>query len=81
MDSPKFAFRQLLKNLGFTIVALAILVGSPAGRLPAQTPASSPSSGDLVDMGGHKLYIDCVGPTNVALTVVFESGGGGSSKD
>jgi len=56
------------------------LVGSPE-RLIAQTPPSGPPPGVLVDIGGHKLHIHCVGLTNASLTVVFESGGGGSSKD
>ena len=59
---------------------VVVLVGWPE-RLMAQTPPSSPPPGVLVDIGGHKLHIHCVGPTNAALTVVFESGGGGSSKD
>lgn len=37
--------------------------------------------GSLVEVFGHKMHIDCAGPTNAACTVVFESGGGGSSKD
>src|SRR6266508_325131 len=56
------------------------LLGWPE-RLMAQTPLSSPPPGVLVDIGGHKLHLHCTGPTNAALTVVFESGGGGFSKD
>ena len=50
-------------------------------RLIAQTPPSSPPPGILVAIGGHKMHLHCTGPTNAALTVVFESGGGGTSKD
>jgi pimeloyl-ACP methyl ester carboxylesterase len=59
---------------------VAMLVGWTE-RLMAQTPPSSSLPGVLVDIGGHKMHIHCVGPTNAALTVVFESGGGGSVKD
>src|SRR5215475_10201710 len=40
-----------------------------------------PTNGTLVDIGGHKLFVNCLGPTNSGLTVVFEAGGGGTSKD
>ena len=40
-----------------------------------------PAPGRLVDIGGHKLHIYCVGPANTRSTVVFEAGGGGFSKD
>ena len=59
---------------------VAMLVGWPK-RLMAQTPPSSSPPGVLVGIGGHKMHIHCVGPTNGALSVVFESGGGGSAKD
>jgi pimeloyl-ACP methyl ester carboxylesterase len=62
------------------LIAYLALVGSPE-RLIAQTPASGPPPGVLVDIGGHKLHIHCGGPTNASLTVVFESGAGGYSKD
>ena len=58
---------------------VAILVGWTE-RLMAQTPPPSSPPGVLVDIG-HKMHIHCVGPTNAALTVIFESGGGGSAKD
>ena len=59
---------------------VAMLVGWTEW-LMAQTPPSSSPPGVLLDIGGHKMHIHCVGPTNAALTVVFESGGGGSAKD
>jgi pimeloyl-ACP methyl ester carboxylesterase len=61
-------------------LAMSAFLGWPE-RLMAQTPPSSSPPGDLVDIGGHKLHIHCVGPTNAAITVIFESGGGGSAKD
>jgi pimeloyl-ACP methyl ester carboxylesterase len=50
-------------------------------RPVAQTPAPGFPPGVLVDIGGHKLHINCIGPTNTAATVIFESGGGGDSRD
>ncbi len=50
---------------------VAMLVGWPK-RLMAQTPPSSSPPGVLVGIGGHKMHIHCVGPTNGALSVVFD---------
>jgi pimeloyl-ACP methyl ester carboxylesterase len=81
LQNVKNIMRKPIRVLVLVVNLLVIaLVGWP-GRLMAQTPLSSPPPGVLVDIGGHKLHIHCVGPTNAALTVVLESGGGGSSKD
>ncbi len=72
------------KQIRFVVLAVnlvEIFLGGSPERLMAQTPLSSPPPGVLVDIGGHKLHLNCTGPTNAALTLVFESGGGGSSKD
>lgn len=37
--------------------------------------------GQMIDIGGHKMHIKCEGPTTSPITVVFESGGGGTAKD
>jgi pimeloyl-ACP methyl ester carboxylesterase len=66
--------------VAFVNLLVTMLTGWPE-KLVAQSPPSSPPPGILVDIGGHKLHIHCLGPTNAALTVVFESGGGGFSKD
>jgi len=52
-----------------------------AERTVAQAPQSGPAPGALVDIGGHKLHIRCIGPPSARPTVVLEAGGGGSSKD
>lgn len=70
-----------IRLLLLTVYLLMIPLAEWTERLLAQTPPSSPPPGVLVPIGGHKLHIHCVGPTNTVLTVVFESGGGGSSKD
>ena len=74
----------MTKPIRVLVLAVYLLVIALVGwpeRLRAQTPPSSPPPGVLVAIGGHKLHLHCLGPTNAALTVVFESGGGGSSKD
>jgi len=50
-------------------------------RLSAQTDSSALALGDLVDVGGHKMFIQCEGSTESTPVVVFEAGGGGTSKD
>lgn len=57
---------------------LAIALGASA-ELTAQTPPSGPAPGVLVDIGGHKLHIRCVGPADATPTVILEAGGGGFS--
>lgn len=49
-----------------------------AERTMAQTPAG-PAPGVLVDIGGHKLHLRCVGPAGGRPTVILEAGGGGFS--
>jgi len=49
-----------------------------------ETPQSSGArraDGALVDVGGHKLFIRCVGPAGTGPTVVLEAGGGGTTKE
>jgi len=40
-----------------------------------------PAPGRLLDVGGHKLHLRCVGPVDRRPVIVFESGGGAFSKD
>lgn len=48
----------------------------------AQSKASlGPPPGTLISVGGHRMHIRCVGPLDAKPTVIFEAGGGGSSKD
>ena len=72
--------KKPIRFLALVVNLLAIaLVGE--SRVMSQTPPSNPPPGVLVDIGSHKLHIHCIGPTNAAFTIVFESGGGGFSKD
>jgi pimeloyl-ACP methyl ester carboxylesterase len=45
------------------------------------TMYSDTSAGRLIKIGNHKLFISERGNKNAKVTVVFESGGGGSSQD
>jgi pimeloyl-ACP methyl ester carboxylesterase len=58
-----------------------MFLGSLAERAMAQKPPSGPPSGEIVDLGGHKLHIRCVGPSGSKPTVILEAGGGGFSRD
>ncbi len=77
--------RIIKKILKITAIALLILIGVPLiiGQVLRLTAAVEPPAGELVDVGGYKLHIKCVGPVNksdVELpTVVFEAGAGVSS--
>jgi pimeloyl-ACP methyl ester carboxylesterase len=59
---------------------LVILLGASAGASIAEAPAPGQPPGILVDVGGHKLHIRCVGPAAGGPTVVLEAGGGASSE-
>lgn len=56
-----------------------IVLGSLAVPATAQKRPSDPAPGALVDIGGHKLHIRCVGPGDGRPTVILEAGGGGFS--
>jgi pimeloyl-ACP methyl ester carboxylesterase len=65
-----------------TIVGLilAVLVARVEPSM-AQKPPASPAPGQLIDVGGHKMHIRCVGPASGSPTVLLEAGGGGFSSD
>jgi len=64
--------------LGVIIISVGV---SWAERTMAQKPPSGPAPGVLVDIGGHKLHLRCVGPAGAGPTVILEAGGGGFSRD
>jgi pimeloyl-ACP methyl ester carboxylesterase len=71
-------------RLGLTgSVALSILLllaGATYERISASRASSRhPAPGTLVDVGGYRLHLRCEG--SGSPTVIFESGGGGSSLD
>lgn len=62
-----------------SLVGMLVLLGSSAEPPLAQAAASGPAPGILVDVGGHKLHIRCLGPAGAGPTVILEAGGGGFS--
>jgi pimeloyl-ACP methyl ester carboxylesterase len=69
----------MLHSVRTTTALLALLVSS--GDMSAQAPRTDPPPGVLVDVGGHKLHLRCVGPTGATATVILEAGGGGFSSE
>lgn len=61
------------------LVVVMFLGVSGAERTAAQKPPSGPAPGVLVDIGGRKLHIRCVGPSDGRPTVLLEAGGGSYS--
>jgi pimeloyl-ACP methyl ester carboxylesterase len=61
-------------------LTLAVLV-APVEQSIAQKPPAGPAPGQLVEVGGHKMHIRCVGPANGSPTVILEAGGGAFSSD
>jgi pimeloyl-ACP methyl ester carboxylesterase len=47
----------------------------------AQSKVTDTNEGTFVTIGDHKMYLQCQGPKENSPVVVFESGGGGTSKD
>ncbi len=63
--------------LVFAILALSAVGGGYAIVGEATDSNALPATGRLIDVGGHKLYLNCVG--SGSPTVVLEPGGGGTS--
>lgn len=69
-------------RLAFLLVVIsASLHALWADPALAQQPLPGPAPGVLVNIGGHRLHIRCVGQQGATPTVILEAGGGGSSKD
>ncbi len=68
--------RNLLAPLPLFTLLFAVNIGYGQAKAPL-----GPAPGTLVDIGGHKLHLHCVGPANAMPTVILEAGGGGFSKD
>jgi pimeloyl-ACP methyl ester carboxylesterase len=60
-------------------LALGTLLAAAGDGLLAQPRPAGPPPGVLVDVGGHRLHLRCVGPTDARPTVVLEAGGGAYS--
>jgi pimeloyl-ACP methyl ester carboxylesterase len=66
-----------MRRRPFLLGTCVIVLGSSAAS--AQGRPSGPAPGALVDVGGHKLHIRCLGPAERKPIVVLEAGGGGFS--
>lgn len=62
-------------------VLVLALVGAIGAAFAQLNAAKGPAPGKLIDIGGHKLHINCVGPNDAKPPVIFEAGGGAFSKD
>jgi pimeloyl-ACP methyl ester carboxylesterase len=56
-----------------------VLAHASVPRIDAQTPRTDPPPGLMVDVAGHRMHIQCVGPSTTRPTVVLEAGGGAYS--
>jgi len=63
------------------LIMVLLITGKRAAYAQAGPGSSDTVTARLVDIGHHKLFIDERGPQQAKLTVIFESGAGGSSKD
>ena len=61
--------------LVFAILAISAVGGGYETVLEATDSTALPATGRLIDVGGHKLYLNCVG--SGSPTVVLEPGAGG----
>lgn len=68
---------RLLAGLLTLGACVTIGVGAHADR-DQQRPVGEPP-GVLIDVGGHKLHLHCVGPTGRKPVVILEAGGGAYS--
>ncbi|GAA3329303.1 hypothetical protein GCM10017711_40400 [Paeniglutamicibacter sulfureus] len=78
--------RQLRSRIGrlmlYPLVALLALASLGSGYETVREvvdSAASPAQGQLIDVGGHRLYLNCTG--SGSPTVVLEPGGGLMSSD
>ena len=60
--------------------AIMVFFATPSYAQQPATPSKF-APGELYDIGSHKLHLHCTGKRNAKMTVLFESGAGGSSKD
>ena len=75
-------FKKILKIAGISLL-LIITVPLLVGQVLKLAASDEPPPGKLVDVGGYKLHINCVGPTKPGgeelPTVIIEAGAGTAS--
>ncbi|WP_104182245.1 alpha/beta fold hydrolase [Arthrobacter sp. B0490] len=75
---PSRSARALL----YPVIALLVIASLASGYETVRgvvTAGAAPGSGRLIDVGGHRLYLDCIG--SGSPTVVLEPGAGLTSSD
>lgn len=60
---------------------LVLMFGAVIAGFAQSSVPLGPAPGKMIDVGGHKLHICCVGPHNAKPAVILEAGGGAFSKD
>jgi pimeloyl-ACP methyl ester carboxylesterase len=71
--------RRILLGLLVTLIGLGVMGASYQAIATARDARAFPPLGQLVDVGGYKLHIQCVGAGSP--TVILEAGQGGLSSD
>jgi len=60
-------------------IGLVVILGTVIPAFGQSKLGAAP--GTMIDVGGHKLHINCTGPLDAKPVVIFEAGGGAFSKD
>ena len=60
-------------------LGLVVILGTVIPAFGQSKLGAAP--GTMIDVGGHKLHINCTGPLDAKPVVIFEAGGGAFSKD
>lgn len=60
--------------LGLVVILGTVILAFGQSKLGA-------APGTMIDVGGHKLHINCAGPLDAKPVVIFEAGGGAFSKN
>jgi pimeloyl-ACP methyl ester carboxylesterase len=66
-------------QLSARLVVVVLVVSLSTTQLGAQAGVSGPASGVLVDIGGRKMHLRCVGPGDTSPTVILLPGAGAFS--
>ena len=81
VDPPIGGLVQKMLSLILALAAAVTLTSSGAAQMQAAAPPIE-APGQLVDVGGWRLHLNCMGGTTMpAPTVVFEAGAGAFSVD
>ena len=68
-------------NMANLLRSLFLVMSIVASGLGQSTTQLGPAPGKMIEVGDHKLHLNCIGPSEMKPTVVFEAGAGAFSKD